>query len=579
MKKIGLSILLLGAVAGCAMPPSRQETYDLIKSEMSKAAASNVKAAGPEAVSASLLPPLNVDLPPVRKPLEERFNLSFSNAPAAQFFMGIVAGTPYNMLVHPEVTGNISANLKDVTLFEALDAIRELYGYEYRVEGSRIYVKPLTLQTRVFQINYLASTRKGSSDIRVTSGSVADSVISNNGGAGGGSGSSQNNANTGSSGNAQQSLTSSKITTSSNNDFWSELKASLDILAGSGQEGRQVVINPQSGVVVVRAMSDEIRNIAAYLKATQLSVDRQVILEAKILEVELNDQYQTGINWASFASLKSSPDSAASIGFVSPGTTLSTTRQTTDGSSISAVTGINLGASARAAGSLFGLAFQTANFSALLSFLESQGSVHVLSSPRIATLNNQKAVLKVGKDEFFVTSLKTTPGVVSNGGNTAPTVNIEVQPFFSGVALDVTPQIDESGNIVLHVHPSVSKVSTIEKTVNAGSAGSIVLPLASSVVSETDSIVRGQNGRIVAIGGLMRQSNSDDRSQVPGAGEVPLLGGLFRNTNQISQKRELVILIRPTIVDSDADWEKDLLDSQKRIEDMTPRSRLEKETQ
>lgn len=579
MKKIGLSILLLGAVAGCAMPPSRQETYDLIKSEMSKAAASNVKAAGPEAVSASLLPPLNVDLPPVRKPLEERFNLSFSNAPAAQFFMGIVAGTPYNMLVHPEVTGNISANLKDVTLFEALDAIRELYGYEYRVEGSRIYVKPLTLQTRVFQINYLASTRKGSSDIRVTSGSVADSVISNNGGAGGGSGSSQNNANTGSSGNAQQSLTSSKITTSSNNDFWSELKASLDILAGSGQEGRQVVINPQSGVVVVRAMSDEIRNIAAYLKATQLSVDRQVILEAKILEVELNDQYQTGINWASFASLKSSPDSAASIGFVSPGTTLSTTRQTTDGSSISAVTGINLGASARAAGSLFGLAFQTANFSALLSFLESQGSVHVLSSPRIATLNNQKAVLKVGKDEFFVTSLKTTPGVVSNGGNTAPTVNIEVQPFFSGVALDVTPQIDESGNIVLHVHPSVSKVSTIEKTVNAGSAGSIVLPLASSVVSETDSIVRGQNGRIVAIGGLMRQSNSDDRSQVPGAGEVPLLGGLFRNTNQISQKRELVILIRPTIVDSDADWEKDLLDSQKRIEDMTPRSRLEKKTQ
>ncbi|MFZ6817136.1 pilus (MSHA type) biogenesis protein MshL [Undibacterium sp. Ji22W] len=579
MKKFGLTMLLLGAVAGCAMPPTRQETYDLIKSEMNKAAANTVKAAGPDAVAASLLPPLNVDLPPVRKPLEERFNLSFSNAPAAQFFMGIVAGTPYNMLVHPEVTGNISANLKDVTLFEALDAIRELYGYEYRVEGSRIYVKPLTLQTRVFQINYLASTRKGTSDIRVTSGSVADSLIPSNSASGGSSSSAQNAPNAGASGNSGQSSTSSKITTSSNNDFWSELKASLDILAGSGQDGKQVVINPQSGVVVVRAMSDEIRNIAAYLKATQISVDRQVILEAKILEVELNDQYQTGINWASFASLKSSPNSAASIGFVSPGTTLSTTRSTTNGNGLDAVTGISLGAGARAAGSLFGLAFQTANFSALLSFLESQGSVHVLSSPRIATLNNQKAVLKVGKDEFFVTSLKTTPGLVNNGSTTAPTVNIEVQPFFSGVALDVTPQIDDSGNIVLHVHPSVSKVSTIEKTVNAGSAGFIVLPLASSVVSETDSIVRGQNGRIVAIGGLMRQSNSDDRSQVPGAGEVPLLGGLFRNTNQISQKRELVILIRPTIVDGDADWEKDLLDSQRRIEDMTPRSRLEKKAQ
>lgn len=576
MKKIGLSILLL-SVVGCAMPPSRQETYDLIKSEMNKAAASKVKAAEPEVVSASLLPSLQSELPPVRKPLEERFNLSFSNAPAAQFFMGIVAGTPYNMLVHPDVTGNISANLKDVTLFEALDAIRELYGYEYKIEGSRIYVKPLTLQTRVFQINYLSSVRKGSSDIRVTSGSVADAIVSNNNG--NSQTGQQNNSGNVPNANSTQSVSSSKINTSSNNDFWAELKASLDILAGSGQDGRQVVINPQSGVVVVRAMSDEIRNISAYLKATQLSVDRQVILEAKILEVELNDQYQTGINWASFASLKSSPNSAASLGFVTPGTTLSTTRLTTDGTGINAVTGLNLGAASRAAGSLFGLAFQTANFSALLSFLESQGSVHVLSSPRIATLNNQKAVLKVGKDEFFVTSLKTTPGVVSSAGNSAPTVSVEVQPFFSGVALDVTPQIDDSGNIILHVHPSVSKVSTIEKTVNAGSAGSVVLPLASSVVSETDSIVRGQNGRIVAIGGLMRQSNSDDRSQVPGAGEVPFLGGLFRNTNQISQKRELVILIRPTIVEGDAAWDQDLLESQKRIEEMTPRSRLEKKNQ
>ncbi|MBI1834251.1 MAG: pilus (MSHA type) biogenesis protein MshL, partial [Burkholderiales bacterium] len=474
--------------------------------------------------------------------------------------------------------GTISANLKDVTLFEALDAIREMYGYEYKVDGHRIYVKSLTLQTKIFQINYLASVRKGSSDIRVTSGSVADAMVSS-GGANGGSGANggNNGANgQGGGGSSTQSLTSSKINTSTVNDFWGELKSSLELLAGNGQEGRQVVINPQSGVVVVRAMSDEIRNIGAYMKATQLAVDRQVILEAKILEVELNDQYQTGINWASFASLKSSPESAGTFGFVSPGTTLSTTRLTTGDTGITATTGLSLGAAPRAAGSLFGLAFQTANFSALLSFLESQGSVHVLSSPRIATLNNQKAVLKVGKDEFFVTSLKTTPGTVSTAGNTAPTVSVEVQPFFSGVALDVTPQIDDSGNTILHVHPSVSKVSTVEKTVNAGSAGSVVLPLASSAVSETDSIVRGQNGRVVAIGGLMRQSNSDDRSQVPGAGEMPVLGGLFRNTNQISQKRELVILIRPTIVEGDAIWENDLVESQKRIEDLTPRSRFEK---
>lgn len=352
---------------------------------------------------------------------------------------------------------------------------------------------------------------------------------------------------------------------------------SLELLAGAGKDGRQVVISPQSGVVVVRAMSDEMRNIAAYLKATQLSVDRQVILEAKILEVELNDEFQSGINWASFASLKSSPNSRTSLGFVSPGTNLSTTTVTATDTGITATAGTALGATANAAGSLFGLAFQTANFSALLSFLESQGNVHVLSSPRIATLNNQKAVLKVGKDEFFVTKLSTTPGTTSTSGNTAPTVSVDVQPFFSGVALDVTPQIDDSGNIILHVHPSVNNVTTIDKTVNAGSAGTISLPLASSVVSETDSVVRGQDGRIVAIGGLMRQSNTSDRSQIPGAGDVPLFGGLFRNTKQISQKRELVILIKPTIVQGEGAWEQDVLDSQNRIQNLAPRSRFEKQ--
>ncbi|CAN5894869.1 pilus (MSHA type) biogenesis protein MshL [soil metagenome] len=578
MKKILLSLLIsslvagLAGLSGCALPPSRQETYDLIKSEMSKAATQpKVKPAEPDMVSASLLPSLSSPLPPARKPMEERFNLNFSNAPASQFFMGIVSGTRYNMLVHPDVTGSISANLKDVTLFEALDAIRELYGYDYKVEGSRIYIKPLSLQTRVFQINYLAATRRGASDIRVTSGSVSDSVMpSNSAGNQSAGGGSQGNT-------PSQTLNSSKISTVSNNDFWSELRMSLEMLAGSGKDGHQVVISPQSGVVVVRAMSEEMRNVVAYLKATQLSVDRQVILEAKILEVELNDKFQSGINWASFASLNSGPSNRASLGFVSPGTNLSTTTVTASDTGITATAGTALGASAQAAGSLFGLAFQTANFAALLSFLESQGNVHVLSSPRIATLNNQKAVLKVGKDEFFVTKLSTTPGTSSTSGNTAPTVSVDVQPFFSGVALDVTPQIDESGNIILHVHPSVSNVTTIDKTVNAGSAGSISLPLASSVVSETDSVVRGQDGRIVAIGGLMRQSNTNDRSQIPGAGELPFFGALFRNANQISQKRELVILIKPTIVQGDGAWEQDVLESQSRIQNLAPKSRFDKQ--
>lgn len=567
MQKTLLTFLIIG-LAGCVSPASKRETYDLINAEMSKAVETKVKPAQQDEVSASLLPPLKIEMPKTRQPLEERFNLSFNNAPANQFFMGIVSGTRYNMLVHPDVTGTISANLKDVTLFEALDAIRELYGYEYKVEGARIYVKPLSIQTSIFQVNYLNGNRKGSSDIRVTSGSVSD-VTSNNSGT-----SAVSPPFTGATTHA---IESSKINTSSNNDFWVELRASLEAIVGN-KDGRSVVISPQSGVVVIRAMSDELRNVSAFLKATQLSVDRQVILEAKIVEVELNDNFQSGVNWAAFVS--SNKNSRSSLGFVSPGSTLAplprdgsnpSALTTAGNNALNAVSGITLGAASTAAGSLFGLAFQTSNFAALISFLESQGTVHVLSSPRIATLNNQKAVLKVGTDEFFVTKLTTTPGTSSGNTTTGATTSVDVQPFFSGVSLDVTPQIDDYGNITLHVHPSVSKVTTVDKTVNLGTNnGSLSLPLASSAISETDSVVRGQDGHIIAIGGLMRQSSSSDRSQVPGVGDVSVLGNLFRNTARVSQKRELVILLKPTVIQGENSWAQDLLDSQRRIQGLAP---------
>jgi MSHA biogenesis protein MshL len=304
-----------------------------------------------------------------------------------------------------------------------------------------------------------------------------------------------------------------------------------------------------------------------------LSVDRQVILEAKILEVTLSDGYQAGINWAAF---HRGGDHRLSAGFLSPNSTLVPNGQINGQSAsinppLSSTPGENLIAGAAAGmGGLFGLAFQTNNFAALLSFLETQGNVHVLSSPRIATLNNQKAVLKVGTDEFFVTNVSTT---TTTGTATTTTPSVTLQPFFSGVALDVTPQIDDDGNITLHIHPSVSKVTTVEKTIDlGGSNGTLNLPLASSAVSETDSVVRGRDGQIVAIGGLMRQASSSDRSQLPGVGNIPLVGLLARNSNQATEKRELVILLKTTVVKDNASWSSDILESQNRIRELAPRS-------
>jgi MSHA biogenesis protein MshL len=564
-------------LAACTQTPMR-DTYSTISSEMKSAAQSAAAAPLPDPVSEALLPSadqLAGQLPKARPVLEERFNVAFNEVPAQQFFNSLVTGTRYNMLVHPEVGGTITANLKDVTIPEALEAVREMYGYDYRIEGTRVVIRPLTMQSRMFQVNYLTASRRGSSNLRVTSTSVQNVGNNNNNNNNGSDNNSNNrqnrNNNNGdpNSPNANVLDEAANVTTRSESDFWAELKLSLDAIVGAGKDGRTVVISPQSGLVVIRGMPDDLRNVDRYLKATQLAVARQVILEAKILEVELSEKAQTGINWAAFGS-------RISAGMVGPGTALApringVTSLMGQPNGILGTPGSSLATATGAAGSLFGVAFQNSNFAALISFLESQGTVHVLSSPRIATLNNQKAVLKIGTDEFFVTGVSTTTNTNATGNGTV-SPNVTLQPFFSGVVLDVTPQIDEKGNIILHVHPSVSQVSTVNKNINLGNAGSLNLPLAASATSEMDSMVRGENGSVVAIGGLMRQSTSADRSQIPVAGRIPVLGSLFRSTADTIQKRELVVLIKPTIVDTASDWSQDMLESSRRIEQLDPKN-------
>jgi MSHA biogenesis protein MshL len=175
-------------------------------------------------------------------------------------------------------------------------------------------------------------------------------------------------------------------------------------------------------------------------------------------------------------------------------------------------------------------------------------------------------VLKVGTDEFFVTEVSGGTQATTTVAGTAPTV--KVQPFFSGIALDVTPRIDENNEIILHVHPSVSTVSTVNKTIDLGSNGTSAniynLPLASSSVSETDSIVRARDGQIVAIGGLMRQAEVTDESGLP-----MLPKSIFGQTSRRTEKRELIILLKPTVVDSDKDWSDDIARSRDRMNNMS----------
>ena len=573
---VALAISML--IAGCAETPRQQgsATLDSINRELDQAA-QNRKAAPPsDAVSRALLPPLMVEMPraDAQKP-DTRFDLSVSNAPASQVFLAIVSGTRYSMVLHPDVKGDLSVNLKDVTVTEALDTLRDLYGFDYIAQGNRITVLPATLQTRIFKVNYLQALRRGQTETRVSSGSITDGS-SSPGSPAPGATPVPTTGPTGASGT--RATESSRVTTTSDSNFWGDIQKSLTAILG-GASGRSVVVNPQSGVIVIRAMPNELRGVEQFLNAMQLIVERQVMLEAKIIEVTLRDGYQAGINWAGFRD----GNTRFGAGVITPGTVLqrqgtigSATARAADGSlradsvfsggSAGAVaSGLALGAGA--AGGLFGLALQTQNFAALLTFLETQGGVNVLSSPRVATLNNQKAVLKVGTDDFFVTNISTTSS--TSGTSTTVTPTITVAPFFSGIALDVTPQIDDNSSIILHIHPSVSNVVEKNKIIDLGTLGVFTLPLASSDVNETDTIVRVTDGNIVAIGGLMRQKSSSERSQVPGLGDAPGIGNLFRQRDTTSTKSELVILLKPTIIHGDRNWQEDLAQTRERIRAMS----------
>jgi MSHA biogenesis protein MshL len=216
-------------------------------------------------------------------------------------------------------------------------------------------------------------------------------------------------------------------------------------------------------------------------------------------------------------------------------------------------------------GNLFAVGASTSNFSALITLLNTQGDAQVLSSPRVSTVNNQKAVIKVGTDEYFVTDISSDT-VVSAGGTTS-NPDLTLTPFFSGIALDVTPQISAEGQVILHIHPSVSRVVDQQKTITLGGE-EFDLPLAFSTVRESDSVVKARNGEVIVIGGLMQNLSNDEDAGVPGASEVPYAGNLFKQKSNLNRRTELVILLRPIVVDSEGIWSNYIQQSADRVKQL-----------
>lgn len=493
--------------------------------------------------------PDTVLAPPVKSLPEAKLDLLVNNALARDVFQAIVADTKYSMLIRPDVSGSVSITLRGVTVTEALESLRDVYGYDFKINGKRITIFAPTIQTRIFTVNYPNSQRTGNSDLRVSSG--VSGVGSSGASSAPGSPSGGNSSTAAVAGATPSQSDSSKVSTTSRTDIWAEMSEAVKGIIGSA-DGRSVVTSPQAGIILVRAMPDELRQVDLFLKAAQISIGRQVMLEAKIVEVELTDGAQSGVNWGAFGSTSNGTVAAGVLG-----SGVANTNMLLQGGNTT-IAGVVPVPSVSAGGGLFGLALATSQFGAVLGFLESQGDVQTLSSPRVATLNNQKAVLKVGTDSFYVTNVSGGSGAASSGSGTAASITmptITLAPFFSGISLDVTPQIDEGKNVTLHVHPAVTTVTEVSKQIDLGAVGSYKLPLASSNVNETDTLVRIEEGSIVAIGGLMQLASMRNSSGMPGA---PAMGGfsaLFSNKASSDRKREVIVLIKPTIIRSSSEWE------------------------
>jgi len=542
MKKHHLCLITVAMMAaGCTTyrHPEPTQAKDALKQAMNEQQKQSTPLTSlPKSVQSELLQ-LNRPQMPVGMP-EKRLRIAAHDVEAVEFFGSLFKGSRYSVAVHPGVSGLVSVELKDVTLPEVLAVVGDMYGFDVQRKGSVFHIYPAGLRTETIPVNYLMMARRGLSRTSVSTGGVTannnDNSNNNNfDSASNNSGTSSSSSNNSGSDNSN----GTRIETDSNNDYWTDLRDALQTLIGSG-DGRAVITSPQAGLVTIRAYPKELKAVREFLNQSESHLKRQVVLEARIIEVALNEGYEQGVDWSD---LSASWDGGK--GITGGGSLADTQLPTTPNQIFTALGG---GA---------GFKISDGNFNVAVNLLKTQGDVNTLSSPRVTATNNQKAVIKVGTDEYFVTNASTT--TVTSTGTAEPIVtpNVELTPFFSGIALDVTPQIDETGKVLLHIHPSVIDTEEQKKIINVGTAKPLELPLAKSSIRESDTVVQANNGDIIVIGGLMKTDKQEIVSKVPLLGDIPWVGEAFTNRRESTKKVELVIMLKPTVVEKDT-WQNEL---------------------
>ncbi|MFM4820887.1 pilus (MSHA type) biogenesis protein MshL [Aeromonas hydrophila] len=560
MKKHHLCLISAAVLtAGCTSyrHPEPVQAKDALRHAMTEQNKGGALTSVPKSVQSELLqlnrPPQAISMP------EPRLRIAAHDVDAVEFFGSLFKGSRYSVAVHPGVAGQISVELKDVTLTEVLAVVGDMYGFDVQRKGNVFHVYPAGLRTETIPVNYLMMSRRGLSRTSVSTGGVTANDNNGNSNSFDNANNSTNNnstnnnstSNRSSNGNSNSDSNGTRIETDTNSDYWTDLRDTLQTLIGSG-DGRAVITSPQAGLVTIRAYPKELKAVREFLNQSESHLKRQVVLEARILEVALNEGYEQGVDWSG---LSASWD--GNKGITGGGSAAPSQLPTTPNQIFSALGG---GA---------GFKISDGNFNVAVNLLKTQGDVNTLSSPRVTATNNQKAVIKVGTDEYFVTNASTTI-TTNSSGVSDKTPNVELTPFFSGIALDVTPQIDEEGKVLLHIHPSVIDTEEQQKTIDMGtSGGTLQLPLAKSSIRESDTVVQANNGDIIVIGGLMKTDKQEIVSKVPLLGDIPWVGEAFTNRRESTKKVELVILLKPTVVEKDT-WQNELQRSSELLDKWYP---------
>jgi general secretion pathway protein D len=444
---------------------------------------------------------------PVPKPAapQETFTVTVTDVPVKELLFALARDAKLNLDIHPNVAGTVTLNAVKQTLPQILNRIAEQVSLRYDVIGPNLVVSPDVAHVRTYKIDYLNMTREAKSTV-----SVATEISTTGGsvGQGGGGGSTGNKSNT-------------EVTISTTNNFWELLVQNINGILGAG-EG-QVIANPLSSIVSVRATSRQHQQVQAFIDRLMANVQRQVLVEATIVEVELGSSYQSGVDWNLIS--QSNGFSAASNmigGNLATPPALALTYDKATGS--------------------FDTVF------AALKMLEKFGDVKVLSSPKIMALNNQTALLKVVDEKVYFTVTREEEAATDNSPAKV-TFTSEVHTVPVGLIMSVTPQITDDDRVTVNVRPTISRITGFAIDPAPRLANVEFDNLIPEIqIREMESLLKVDSGQIVVLGGLMQNRVSKDSSGVPLLSRLPWIGHLFSYKSDEYTKTELVIFLRPTVM-------------------------------